>query len=160
MASELMEEIDGVRFTPFGISGRGLVALGHGDAAAVYAAFDQYARMCWGMPLEPDGFTFLLRTWAALASDCGHVDEPDHGTRDCQACASPDWAAEYRVRHEHVCWLCQEIAAAPWWLTGLFDPPGSNAKRVGYFPVTMLRDPADAAAEQAWTLPESAVDAA
>lgn len=161
MTDDLLETAGDVKFTPIGISGRGLLALGHGQLEAIHAAFAQYARERWGAQLPPLGSAELVRTWVAAVTDCGAVGDPDHGTRDCQACLSPDWAAEYRIRHDHSCWLCAVIAAAPWWLTGLFDPPSAHANAPGFFPVTLLRDPADVVAEQAWAIPvESTVDAA
>lgn len=162
----LMECDGDVRFTVAGVAGRGLLALGHGDRNAILAAFDTYARRAWGVGVAGDegspdkaAGARLVRTWATLAADCGQTGGMAHGARDCEACSSPDWAAEYRVRHDHRCWLCAAIKDAPWWWVGLFDEPEANASRAGYLPVTLWRDPADIELERSWS-GEPAVTAA
>lgn len=158
--TELMECDGDVYFTVAGIAGRGLLALGHGDAVMILAAFDGYARAAWGQtsvagdrPLHADDLDALVRTWVKPVVDCGQTGGMAHGARDCEACASPDWASEYRVRHEHSCWLCAAIKQAPWWFTGLFDDPAANAGKPGYLPVTMWRDPADVDLVASWSTP-------
>lgn len=165
--TELMECDGDVRFTVAGIAGRGLLALDHGDRATILAVFDTYARTVWGQaslagdrPLRAEDADRLVRTWAKPVGDCGQPDGMTHGNRDCEACLSPDWAAEYCVRHEHSCWLCAAIKEAPWWWTGLFDEPGANERKPGYLPVTVWRDPADIALESSWAAESTVADAA
>lgn len=151
--TELMECDGDVQFTVAGIAGRGLLALGHGGRAAIYAAFDAFAVRSWGAGLldrDTAGGSRLVRTWVKPVADCGRTGGMRHGDRDCEACASPDWAAEYQVRHEHSCWLCAAIKDAPWWLTGLFDDPDAHAGKPGWLPVTVWRDPADVELERSW----------
>lgn len=164
---ELMECDGDVYFTVAGVAGRGLLALGHERPAAILGAFDRYARSVWGQvsvagdrPLRPDDVDVLVRTWVRPVTDCGATGGMAHGARDCEACASPDWAAEYRVRHEHSCWRCAAIKAAPWWFTGLFDEPATNARKPGYLPVTMWRDPADIDLQASWDALAIEADAA
>jgi hypothetical protein len=158
--TELMECDSDVHFTVAGITGRGLLALGHGNPATILDVFDRYARTAWEQvsiagdrPLRLDDADALVRTWVKPVADCGMTGGMTHGARDCQACASPDWAAEYRVRHDHACWRCEAIKAAPWWFVGLFDEPAANAHKAGYLPVTMWRDPADVALQASWDAP-------
>lgn len=165
--TELMECDGDVYFTVAGIAGQGFLALGHGDLWAILSAFDRYARTNRGQvslagdrPIRVDDTATLVRTWARPVTDCGTPGGMTHGARDCEACASPDWAAEYRVRHEHACWRCEAIKAAPWWFTGLFDEPMLNARKPGYLPVTMWRDPADVALQASWDAPAIEADAA
>lgn len=159
---ELMECHGDVHFTVAGVAGRGLLALGHGAPGAIIAAFDTYARRSWGVALAgEDAITgdMLLRTWAKPVTDCGRTGNMAHGSRDCEACAAPDWAGEYRVPHVHHCWLCAAIKDSPWWWTGLFDKPGAQSPRAGYLPVTVWRDPADVELELSWSPPAVAAAA-
>lgn len=165
--TELMECDGDVYFTVAGVAGRGLLALGHGDSWAILSAFDGYARRNWGLfslvgdrPIRTDDAEALVRTWVRPVADCGGTGGMTHGARDCEACASPDWAAEYRVAHEHSCWLCAAIKDAPWWFAGLFDEPTANARKAGYLPVTVWRDPADIALQASWDAPATVADAA
>jgi hypothetical protein len=165
--TELMECDGDVHYTVCGVNGRGLLALGHGNDEAILAAFDAFARGVWRQtslagdrPLRADDRAGLVRTWVKPITDCGRTGGMSHGDRDCEACASPDWATEYRVRHEHSCWLCAAIKESPWWCVGMFDDPKANAGKAGYLPVTVWRDPADVALEASWTRQLELVDAA